>query len=463
MIPFASIFLALAIPTVTGFMVCLLFVRGTGFIAAICLGYGLGMGVLSYAMFLMGLLRIPYSLPLITSFLVVLAVVSGFFFYRKGRRLKEFLSPGISADERGGFLRVLLAGAIVIWLALKIVFVFHEAGLRPLYSWDSWTHWAAGAKAFFYERGLMLDYTDDNFMAKAYRTSLGYPLHTPLIEVWIAMWVGSFHEAYVKLFSAGYFVSLLGLFFTMLRKESSWFYALLFTFFLSGVPLITYHATDANAELPVAYYAFAAVVMFWRHIKTDELNALMLSGVFIAMAVFTKNVALVYFVAVGIALMVFLLVERKRFFLPAALFVVSFLVVIGPWKLFMFFNNIAYGAKEQADAAGGGFFDIKLHILGSIVREFLFTINFNLIFAFWFFMTAFFFKRMVSSEIRYINLVVVLVMGMLVYLYITPLFSHYVITRVGIHRHALTYAPIVLFISALLLKDYARGHETKKA
>ncbi|MBI5893616.1 MAG: glycosyltransferase family 39 protein, partial [Deltaproteobacteria bacterium] len=286
---------ALFLPTLVGFLFASWLLKNDEEMTIfdrIFFGYGLGLGFISYSMFILGISGIKYTLlNVIFSQVLFIVGISALFVYSGtpfsnifGYKTKlKTLTNGMNKWKYFGI------GLIALWILFKVSFVLYEGLNRPIYSWDVWANWAAGAKFIFYEKGLNLDLDSEFFFGKWYRAFLGHPLHNPLLQVWVSLCLGEFHEIYAKAWTPFYFISLLGIFFFAVKRDTSLWTALIATLLLSSAPLLTYHATDAYSDLPMGYYALAGVITLWRYIKTGNRNLLFLSGVFIGIGVFTKN------------------------------------------------------------------------------------------------------------------------------------------------------------------------------
>jgi hypothetical protein len=461
-----NLFFALAIPTLVGFLFAAWFLsedREFGFFHKLFFGYGLGLGFLSYSMFILGVFGPPYTIFTITSVQVLFSIILVYLIYR-GVGIKEAVfreglwTAGYEAVKGLGGWKLYLSAFLAAWLFLKIGIVLYECMVRPMFAWDTWTNWSAGAKLFFFEKGLILDQTDEYFFGTGYRAFLGHPLHTPLLQVWISLWQGEFHDAYVKAWSAFYFTSLLGIFFLAVKREAGWFYGLVSVFFLSSMPLLTYHGIEGYADLPLAFYGLASALCLWKYLGSGKNRYISLCGIFIAFACFTKNEGLLFFLAIVMALCLFIVVEKKRALPIFGYFLLPFIVFAGPWFLFKFINGLGFGHSGAASAMVW-FSDptfgqetprgVRPEIFSVAFKELFFKANFNLIIPFWLFVSVAGVKTIMRTNIKYLFVVILAVMAMFIFLYFT-LEVTAVTELTGFNRNTLTYVPIIFFASALL-------------
>ena len=450
-----------------------------GLVERLSAGFGLGMGLLTVEIFLLGLIGIDFSLLSITAASALSTALLYYLFGRlRGRGALSLFScrhKGLPASGSGGgcmgwgggSLVFFFTVAMLCWILLRVGFVFFEAFNRPVFAIDMWSNWAAGAKFFFYEKGFALDPAAPHYFGSGYRSFLGHPLHTTLCQLWAALWVGGFHEALVKAWSAFYFVALLGLFYSGLRRETTRFYALAGVFFLSGAPLILYHGTEGLSDLPLAFHAFASVLFFWRYVRESKRGSLVLSGIFMGLAVFTKNEGLLFAAALAPVLVLSVFLKRRRWGDIAA-FIGPLILVAAPWIVF----KLAYGLGFGHSGTQGGLVwlgdpkpgfavasGIHWEVIGVGLREiFIDRANFNLIVPFWlaisFIGAGRGLSRALASDIKYLYLIIFELIVFFTFIYLTLEVSA-VVEGSGIHRNLMTFIPLIFFTALLLLSRLA--------
>lgn len=457
-----SIIVSVILPWFAGFMFVQLILRGQrlcGVFEKVFLGYGFGMGILSLEMFALGLLRIPFTLSAAVAPLIALTALLLFLFYRAGGRKKEIVEAGPLSERirLKGWMRA-LSYVLLSGVALKTAFVFSEAALRPLFSTDAWSNWSSGAKLFYYNKGLLLD-AGENFFGGGYRPFLGHPFLNTLIQVWNALCLGGWDEVYVKFFEPFYFISLLVVFFCGVKREAGLFYAASGVFFLSALPLLTFHALDAYSDLPLAFYAFVGALFFWRHLAEDKKEFLILSGFFLGFAALTKNEGIFYAIAVVFSLVLFIFFRKKAAFASLLYLLIPFGVITSLWFGFKLANGIGFGhggaasgMKWLSDPKYGGEVPKGVHwvVIPVFLREVFLRSSSGLLFPFFLIISIIGIKTAVRTEIKYLYCVVIAVMAMFMVTYLL-LEVTAVIEITGVHRNIMTYAPIMFFSSLALL------------
>ncbi len=459
------IFAPFIITTISGYLLASIFMReieGTGPLERLFTGYGLGLGVLTFQMMIMGALGVPFTLDTISSVNLFVSAILLYIISLKGRLRISLLGAPVTRyrykeikpfGARDVFLWVLAA-----WIVFRCLFVFFDSISTPLYSVDTWSNWSAGAKLFFFEGGLLGE-ADEHYLGTGYRRFLGHPLHTPFSQVWLALWLGEFHEVYVKLWNVFYYYSALALFYLAVRREAGAGYALIMTFFLSSSALFTYHGTDALAELPLSYYNLASIVFLFIYMRGGNVRSLLLSGLLMGMGLSTKNEAILFIAASLLSILIFNIKEKRGAFLKSfASYLIPLVTVSAPWLIVKAINGIGVGHSgtessiEWFNAPFGpaSVDDTYLELIGQILYQTFLSPNFSLLFPFWIVVTAIGARLIMKTELKYLYVIVLTVISGYIFIYLTLEVT--AVTDVsGIHRNILTYMPILFYTSSLVL------------
>ena len=446
----ASLALAVVVPAVIGWLVARLCLAGSddrSLLEEVVLGWGLGMGLVSLVLFAFGAVGARFTLGRVlvpaAIAIVVLAAVS--------RRVR------IPARTRAGALqafasmpRASQAATVGLgaWLGVKGVVTVWEALLLPIYSWDGWSQWSGGAKFFFLRGGFNLDPADPHFFGwDAGRVYLNYQLHVSLAQVWFALCLGRFDEVLVKAWAPLTYVAMVALLYRTLRRETTVPVALLFALALASAPLLTFHAFEGYADLTLAFYELAAVACFWRVVRSGgahgDRGALVLTGCFAALAIWTKQEGLLFAVALLGAAVAYLVAKRRlearwpALVLPPAVLLVAWFMFLGAHGLPLF------GRGEVEEAAW------HWEVFPVLGRELLLSANFNLVFVVFAVVTAWGFRTIARSELKYPYLVLAGLVALLLLVYLTTENFRFVMNLTGADRNVLTLLPIVYLLTGL--------------
>ncbi len=429
-----------------------------GRVEAAAFGIGAGFGFTTLEMFFLGLIGVTFTLGAVA--LPVLAFTLLFLVLSR-KRLKSWPRSAVKGSVPGGW-RLYLTIIMASWIALKVGFVSYESFTRPVYSVDSLVSWSILAKFFFYKAGFLLDTSNEHFFGSGYRTFLGPPLHLPLLQTWIALFLGKFHEVYVKAPGAIYFIGVLGVLYYGVKREAGPLYALITVFFMASVPIFTAHGQDAYADLPLCFFAISGTVALWRFFRGDSVPYLVLSGILFAISMFVKNEGLFFALAAGAALTSYLFMRKKTYITPFLAFLIPIILIAGPWLLFKYYYGIGFG--HSGTSSGFKWFsDPTFHndstnygihwvVLKEGFFKIFFTANYNLIFPVWIIAGLVAAKNILRSELKHLYLMVLLVMSMFLFVYLT-LEVTTVTEETGIHRNTLTYLPLVYFTAAMAISS----------
>ena len=462
------------ITTLSGYLLASIFMKdissSMGPLERLSLGYGLGLGALTFQMTLMGAFGLPFTLVSVTSINLLFSVIM-LYLLGRGGSIKTSLF-GASATryhykeiKKPSGVKDVFLWALVAWIILRCIFVFFDSISTPLYSIDTWSNWSVGAKLFYYEGGF-LEKANEHYLGAGYRRFLGHPLHTPFSQIWLALWLGEFHEIYVKLWNVFYYYSLLAFFYLAIRREAGAGagYAVIMTFLLSSSPLLTYHATDALAELPLSYYNLTSIVFLFIYMRGGNMKSLVLAGLLMGMSLSTKNEAILFIAGSLLAILIFTIKENRQYIKNFTAYLLPLVIVSAPWLVIKKLNEIGIGHSGRksgiewfnAPFGPASVDDTYLELVGQIIYQIFLSPNFSLLFPFWIVVTILGAKLIMKTELKYLYIIVCTVMSGFIFIYLTIEVT--AVTDVsGIHRNILTYMPVLFYTSSVVLAWLYRG------
>lgn len=195
-----SLFTALAITWVPAWFVLHRMVPGGApGRSSLVLGYSLLFGFIgiSLAMRLLSLLGIPFSMAAVGLSMLPLFVLG--LVIPRGR---EVVRPGGVRGTSGPAQALLLLCGLLI--AAHGVMLAIEVLTTPVSSWDSKQHWAKQAKVFLAHREVVPHVTNLQWLIRGGEgvyTNLhpDYPVTLPLIQAWVGVALGGWHDVYINL------------------------------------------------------------------------------------------------------------------------------------------------------------------------------------------------------------------------------------------------------------------------
>jgi len=403
--------------------------EGRPLLERLALSYLIGAGAVTLLMFALALLKIKFNIWLIC---LPWLILSPLCFTSK---VKLPRLPKLSVGE----------GLITCALGLKLFYVFYEALIKPVTGWDALWNFSFRAKVFFFERGIPLDRSHPYFLGGGMRQ---YPPHLPLLEAWTYISQGAWNDAAMKIIFPLYFLALLIVFYYCLRREKSRRQSLFFTFLLSSLPLLTYHAAMEYADFIVGGYFLAAVVYLYQFIKENDSRILMLSAVLAALGPWVKDEGQIFFFICLLVLMV-----ARRFNWKYLLTYLSpYVILIGPWIMFKNVFKLSLGNEPGFSLARfGSYFNFHPEIIPKMLQDVFLKGNWHLLFILWLLVLMFFGRKIFKSEVKYIFWTSALAWLFFTAIYVFTFNWGMVFTGIIVHRNFLTFVPQILLLCGLTL------------
>jgi hypothetical protein len=459
------------LPALAGFL-CVNYVLRSdpelAFVERLFLGFGIGTGLMTFEMFLLAWAGIPLSALIISLIQVASVVVFGYLAHGSGALSMRGSEPpfniqgkqGIKSLSLGDYLRKAFFMLLVGWIVAKLLILSYESYVLPVHSFDSWAHWSSGAKFIFYEKGLALNPSSEHYFGAGYLKIQRYPLHVPLLQVWASLCLNEAHESYMKVWNLYYYISIIGLMYFSVRRESSPLSAILAAFFVSSAPLLTYHALVAYADLTLGYYALGSAICFRKYISSatgdnghGSGGTLVLMGAFTAFSVWTKMEGLLFAFAWTLGLIV--LIIRKKCWTDIFRYLVPVLAVAVPWYTFLLTTGASVSYGEAKDVGAAVSHGLHLEVLPVILKELMISANFNMIFPFLLVLCLLGGRIILRSDLKYLLVPMFMVFLLFLFLYLATASYKWVTTLTAIDRNILTFLPMVYYITALVAVKFA--------
>lgn len=256
------------------------------------LGWGLGCGAVSLGLFLA--LALGMGLPAATALVAALGL--GAVVIAVWRRRPELK---LRAEKAQPFGLTWLSAALISLLVLNVVWVTLVGVARPLTDWDSWVTWGMKARAMFVDGGLVpARYFDSSRSV----TNFDYPLLIPLSEAWLYQWIGQADEQAAVFLFPPFYIALLAVFYSAVRRLASRNASLGFTLLLATTPRLERSASSAFADVPLAFFALVTFVYLLRWMEMRRRSDLSVAGIFGGLMGWTKNEGLLFLALAGLAL-----------------------------------------------------------------------------------------------------------------------------------------------------------------
>lgn len=371
--PFVHLTIALGIPLSAGYTLIMFLFRNYALplTLRISLAYGLGLGLLTLWMMIVGAFQWPFNLLTIGIPLLFLAAVGVIFLMiqRKNntpppspfqKRAQDTSRPTPIAIFQFAFCMILW-----IYILHNVFYVLWRSVNIPVATWDAIATVAFKAKIFYFEQSLP---------ALTLLPHKTYPLLTPFAQTWIALNLGEWSDLWIKIIFPAAFLSYLVIHYQFLAFNTSRTWALLGCAILLSSNLFTYHATIAYRDFFLMYYNCGAIILllFWN--RTQQSAFMILASFFAGLAAFTKLEGTA-FLAIYLILFLIINLSKKSFNLKQKLTdTVKFLVPgfgIGlGFQAYKIFNNVLKEGSGIVDKTGFDFSLEKLRLIPEIIQAF---------------------------------------------------------------------------------------------
>ena len=248
------ILLALLLPTLLGRVWLGLFVPTTiDGRAALTWGNGLLVGLLVIPILMRALnsVGVSISFPVVAAVaMFMIAVAWAVHIHHSGRVLSaRSTASDFNLLSQGEKTLIAVLSALI---ALRIATLGLELLLRPLTPWDATMHWATKARVWF-EFSRIVPFVDNSLWLKLGGEGVftdhhpGYPITTPLLQVWMASAAGAWNESVINLPWLMCFIALGAAFYGQLRASGAGIaLSTTFTYVLISIPLINTHIALAG-------------------------------------------------------------------------------------------------------------------------------------------------------------------------------------------------------------------------
>ncbi len=303
----------------------------------IFLAYGLGFGCVTLTMFYASLAGIGFdAVRAVFAFGAIWSAGA----YLKGASLKTITG---SAGNIVSVLQNVNAAPfqfiISIFIFFNIAGLFMRTMLVEFDVWDSWFSWAFKAKIFYHHGIVPLG------IYKMFDSVYGnwdYPLHVPLMETWVLLWLGSWNDYLPRILFPIFHAGICSIAFCFLMERVSFFAALTGAAFFASFFGLQMYTIGTIAEPVLLFYYLASLTLLFRRKKEFDPGLFCLSAVFAGIALWTKLEGCIL-IAGNLGVIAFFLFPKAN--LPrAAGAVLSYLLivlaVVAPWNFFKSSVNI---------------------------------------------------------------------------------------------------------------------------
>lgn len=445
--------IAILLPTLAGLIIVTRVDRENFFklTESLALSFSIGAGLLSFYLFLIGILGLAFSGFTIAPFFVLLAI------FAKPRHLKNLLiSKRVISDSSIKCLPWQYAVNItlltlIIW---KIIFIFIALITSPTYFADAITHWNYMAKVIFFNNGLNGYPTSKDFLSSGV---ISYPLGVPIFKAWIALVMGQWVDLYINLYSFLIIVSLITIVYSTTRRyTSTHFVPLLSCYLIASLPFIPFHVYGAYSDIIVGYYFTASLLLLALWFSFQNRAAFSLSAILIAIGVFVKREGIALYLPIITLTLSLYLIKNKFDWSKKVKYIVNYLAIVlfltGPWLIFwtVTFTSI-FNTISPAENMGS-LIEFHPEAIGILLKNNFTFGTFNIIWVTLFIVYFVGFNKSIKGRTVFFPPAL---LSLIVALY-PYIFSHYFIylqDMTVINRAVLQIIPFLIFTAGIFIND----------
>lgn len=264
----------------------------------LALSFMLGIGLVSMQMFLYSLLSIQFGFIVIALPWVALFSLLVYYDFNSARMCFPLNSITLSKFNW-------MEKSVIVFLLFEVLYLYAFSLYSHPTAWDAQHIWFLKAKAFFIsgsvDRNFLLDRT-------YFDSHADYPIMIPLSITWLYTAMEYAGDRVVKVIYPIQYLSLLIVFFYMVRNFTSRLYGFVFMLILSIMPLLQAHSGGypdkvgilysgdftGYADLTLAFCFFAGASFMYLYMKECKSVFLFLSVMFLSMAGWAKNEGIVF-------------------------------------------------------------------------------------------------------------------------------------------------------------------------
>jgi 4-amino-4-deoxy-L-arabinose transferase-like glycosyltransferase len=279
----------------------------------LCLALGIGLGLSSFLSFLLLLLIGHIDRIILITADICLLIASLYFFvlkYNKNKILSLCESFPIKYDDFFSHTlnKIIVCAFIIIFYTAALLFS-ENVFLRPHGEWDAWAIWNVHARFIF----LGGPHWTNVFSPQLLGTHADYPWLLPSLIARFWTYMGNDTVLVPITISTIFTFFTVFLLYASLSLLKGIREGIIAATVLLGTPLFFFYGASQMADIPLSFYFLMTLVLltfFLKNIKNYQV--LLLTGLSMGMALFTKNEGLLFFMLVTLIYFLFSVYIRNK-------------------------------------------------------------------------------------------------------------------------------------------------------
>jgi 4-amino-4-deoxy-L-arabinose transferase-like glycosyltransferase len=446
--------------------------QNISFLERCALAWGIGLGLLGMSMYTLALLGLRLT-PL-TSALPAIVVIIGLTSVAWLRKVPlldinsalEAIRSLANLFSQPNKPKAILEKLLVLLVILAVCLVFFDALIRPIVNFDDLWRQGSIAKIIF-TTGLVQT-------KQSLELAGPHPYLNPLSQAWIYFAIGAWNDALGKIVFAGCFTALLLAFYTSLKRYTSRFNSLFFTFLLTSFPLIVYHAGTAYSDLMLTCYYSIGVFYLFHWLKKQEAADLYAAALMLSAGNFVKQTGILLWLITIVVLFIFIFLENRKALRTGGNFILISTALSFPWllnpnsSLFSAAIEVSrkfgtWSAGPAANSAGAQLVKDMPYLPPTIIdivynigkRMFTYA-DWQLLWLVFFLVLFLDWQRIWRTAMKYLLLTIVLFFGMIIYMFSEYGIYKFLLDGTLVERAMMWQVPIVLYFAALASASFLK-------
>lgn len=417
----------------------------------LALGFAFGTGLLSFYLFYLGLLRIPFTAFSIAPFFLAAAAAAGVLAKKRGVGLVRHVRPvrPVGPGRRIRPVRLAAEALVVALLVWKGAWSLFLLASKPTLFDDPVSNYNYKAKVFYEHRSLILEEAHPGFLGGH---EPRYPDYVPLFKAWTALALGEWREGGVNILTFFFAFSLGLVAYYAFRRSLPPFASRVFVYLLVGIPIFTFHAASEHLEIVTAWYYFAGTAYLLRWIREGDRTSFLLSGLLWGVGLSAKDEVMALFVGGALPVLAAYGIAQRwkpgRFAAVVGRYLAAALVLNLPWFVVKNVYGLAMGLPDRYRH-----FEFHPEAFGLLAQNLFGSGNYNILPAIFFGGLILFASRVFRSPLKYHALSLAGALAVTLSLFIFTPFFEYLLIGTTISRALLTIAPVVVLFLADLYAE----------
>ncbi len=351
------------------------------------MGFILGIAINSFLLFVFGWAQI--SIGFVKYIDIFFVLIIWFINYRKNlwKRLilVTFTTPKFTKRD-------LIIIPFLILILFKAFFSLFNSVNVPSYFDDERGNWNIKSKIIYHEGVINTSSGTETYMGGG--THIEYPLNFILYKSYIADFMGGWNDSYINLITWILFnLTIILLIFSFHDRV----FGIIVGYLIYSIPLIVWHSGASYYDLMYACFYLLSIIFFLRYIENKNDIFLIVIGICLYSAIFTKNEGMIFIVpSIILGLGYYLFTQHS---LKKLWYVILPMLFILPHMIFRWIYHLPF--NPTAAQASYGFHSDSLHLYYTYFTQWG---SYNIFWYIFLILTIFFFRDLIKEKYRGITI-----------------------------------------------------------